>query len=110
MQNLLQSNFSPLAAIYRFKIASFVPLNGSISFSDLAAKCGLLEHDLRRIIRYSVVYHRVFCEPEKGFVAHTAASTLLAENGMIGDLMGLTFEECWPAHGKVSKSSNVITL
>ena len=64
--------------------------------------CGLLEHDLRRVIRYAAIHHRVFCEPEKGYVAHTAASKLLAENEMIGNLMGLTFAECWTAHSKVS--------
>jgi hypothetical protein len=83
-------------------VASQIPGNGSISFSKLANKCGLLENDLKRVIRYSAIHHRVFCEPEKGFVAHTAASKLLAENEKIETLMGLTFAECWPAHAKVS--------
>jgi hypothetical protein len=97
-----QSNFAPLAAIYRFKIASHVPKESHISFADLANKCGLLEHDLRRVIRYAAIHHRVFSEPENGFVAHTAASKLLVENDMIVNLMGLTFAECWPAHARVS--------
>ncbi|QGA21491.1 hypothetical protein EYB26_009202 [Talaromyces marneffei] len=95
---LPESNFTPLVAVHRFKIASHVPLNGTISFSELATKCGLLEHDLKRIIRYTVIHHRVFVEPKKGFVAHTAASRLIAENPIAGHLMGLTFDECWPAH------------
>ncbi|KAF2710788.1 putative O-methyltransferase [Pleomassaria siparia CBS 279.74] len=95
-----ESNFAPLAAIRRFKIASHVPKQGGISFADLASMCGLLEHDLRRVIRYAAIHHRVFCEPEKGFVAHTAASKLLAENGKIGNMMDLTFSECWPAHSR----------
>ncbi|KAF2107708.1 putative O-methyltransferase [Lophiotrema nucula] len=94
------SNFAPLAAIHRFKIATHVPMEGGITFSDLASLCGLLEHDLRRVIRYAATHHRVFCEPEKGLVAHTAASKLLAENEMFENLMGLTFAECWPAHSK----------
>ncbi|KAF2464342.1 putative O-methyltransferase [Lindgomyces ingoldianus] len=98
---LPESNFSPLAAIYNFKVASFVPLGCSISFVELADKCGLSEHDLGRIIRYVAAHHRVFCEPEKGYVAHTAASKLLSENKMIEHLMGLTFAECWPAHSRV---------
>lgn len=63
-------------------------------------KCGLLEHDLRRIIRFAAVHHRVFQEPKKGYVAHTRASQLLAENRKMSDLMGLTFGECWPAHAR----------
>ncbi|KAK2867938.1 hypothetical protein FQN49_003324 [Arthroderma sp. PD_2] len=97
---LPESNFAPLAAIYEFNIASKVPLGSSISFTDLAPRCNLLEHDLRRIIRYAAVHHRVFSEPKKGFVAHTAASKLLAQNPVARDLMGLTFQECWPAHGR----------
>lgn len=63
-------------------------------------KCRLLEHDLRRIVRFTAVHHRVFQEPRKGYVAHTQASKLLAENMKISDLMGLTFAECWPAHAR----------
>ncbi|OKL61699.1 hypothetical protein UA08_02177 [Talaromyces atroroseus] len=94
------SNFSPLVAVYRFKIASHVPIDSTISFQDLANKCGLREHDVKRIIRYTSVHHRVFFEPTKGFVAHTAASKLMAENPVAGHLLGLTFDECWPAHNK----------
>lgn len=61
-----------------------------------------------------MVHHRVFFESETGFVAHTAASKVLSENAKIGDLMGLTFEECWPAHvravdamSKKSEEANV---
>jgi hypothetical protein len=86
--------------VYRFNIASHVPLDSSISFVSLAAKCNLHEHDLRRIIRYTSAHHHVFHEPKKGFAAHTAASKLLLESPFAGDLMGLTFEECWPAHTK----------
>jgi len=99
-----QSNFAPLAAIHHFNIASHVPKEGSISFYDLADKCGILEHDLRRVIRYTAIHHRVFCEPKDGFVAHTAASKILADNEKIQNLMGLTFAECWPAHSRVSRA------
>ncbi|KAH7380633.1 putative O-methyltransferase [Pyrenochaeta sp. MPI-SDFR-AT-0127] len=97
---LPESNFAPLAAIYRFNIASFVPKTGTISFDDLANKCGLLEHDVKRILRYVAVHHRVFHEPNPGFIAHTAASRLLSESDQVSDIMGLTFAECWPAHSR----------
>jgi hypothetical protein len=110
----LQSNFAPLAAVYHFQIASHVPLDEPISFTSLASKCNLHEHDLRRIIRYTSIHHRVFSEPKKGYAAHTAASKFLLQNPIAGDLMGLTFEECWPAHSraleamaKTSEEANV---
>ncbi|KAK7187979.1 hypothetical protein DPSP01_003136 [Paraphaeosphaeria sporulosa] len=99
-QLLPESNFAPLASVYRFNIAKHVPVGGTISFSDLAVKCKLLEHDLKRIIRHTSIHHRVFVEPDEGLVAHTAASRLLVDNELIGDLMGLTFAECWPAHAR----------
>lgn len=106
---LPETNFSPLAAVNHFRIASHVPLDGVISFEELAQICGLRECDLKRIVRFTSVHHRVFCEVEKGFVGHSCASRLLYESemgvegkGFIQDLMGLTFEECWPAHGRVS--------
>ncbi|QKX58069.1 uncharacterized protein TRUGW13939_05190 [Talaromyces rugulosus] len=101
MNNLLPpNNLSPLVAVYRFKLASLVPVGSTISFRDLAEKSGVREHDVKRIVRYTAVYHRVFHEPKKGFVAHTAASKLLAENPAASHLMGLTFDECWPAHNR----------
>jgi hypothetical protein len=103
-----ESNFSPLAAVHHFHIASYVPLDSSISFAELAEKCGLLEHDLKRVVRFTIVHHRVFAEPEKEMVAHSCASKLLHESetgvegkGFVKDLMGLTFSECWPAHARV---------
>ncbi|PYI03401.1 putative O-methyltransferase [Aspergillus sclerotiicarbonarius CBS 121057] len=97
---LPESNFSPLVAVHRFKIASFVPVDSAISFGDLADKCGLLEHDVKCIVRYTAVHHRLFCEPAKGYVAHTAASRLLAEDPIAGHLMVLHYDECWPAHNR----------
>lgn len=93
---------SSLQAIYRFKVASKFPVGEEISYSDLADRCGLFEHDLRRIVRYAIAHHRVFTEPRKGFVAHSGASRRLAESQQVQDVMGLTFEECWPAHARVT--------
>lgn len=72
-----------------------------ISYQELAAKCGLFEHDLRRLVRFAIVYHRVFKEPRKGFITHTAASALLAR-GAVNNYMALVYEESTPAHVHVS--------
>lgn len=69
-----------LQAIYKYDIASKVPIGGGISFAELAEKCGLSEINMRRIFRFAMTYHRVFKEPRKGYVAHTAASRKLAED------------------------------
>jgi hypothetical protein len=95
-------NTSSLQAIFRFKVATRFPVGEEISYSDLAERCSLFEHDLRRLVRYAIVHHRVFREPRKGYVAHTAASALLAGGGGIDNFMGLVYEETSPAHAHVS--------
>ena len=110
LQDLLQGvegslmpafNMTALQAIYRFEIAQKFPVGEEISFEDLADKCGLQVHDLRRIVRYAIVYHHVFCEPRKGIVAHSAASKALAEDKRMQNAVGLGLEEMWPAYVKV---------
>ena len=59
---------------------SKVPLNGEVSFEKLAQTCGLHEQDVRRLVRFAMVYHRVFQEKRAGFVSHSAASRNLLEN------------------------------
>jgi hypothetical protein len=111
LQDLLQGptaclrpvlNGASLQAIYTYDIASKVPLECPISFSDLSKECGIAELDLRRILRYAMCWHRVFCEPEKGFVAHTTASRLLREDPRARDMAGLMFDGCWQGMARVS--------
>ena len=75
-----QLNGAPLGAIYRYDMPSKVPLHGEISFQDLAKACGLQEPDVRRLVRFAMVFHRVFQEKKPGFVSHTAASRMLLED------------------------------
>lgn len=84
-----------LQAIYKYDIASHVPIHGEISFSDLARKCGMTETNLRRIVRFAIAYHRVFREPRKGHVSHSAASRKLAEDANAKAGLGYMFDEVW---------------
>lgn len=104
LQDLLQGptaclrpvlNGTSLNAIYTYDIASKVPLHSQMSFSDLAKLCDLPELDLRRILRYAMCWHQVFCEPERGFVAHTAASRQPKEDQRAMDMAGLMFDDGW---------------
>ncbi|CAG8971742.1 hypothetical protein HYALB_00007222 [Hymenoscyphus albidus] len=107
LQDLLQGptacsrpvlNGTSLNAIYTYDIASKVPLDGKISFQDLAKRCGFRELELRRVLRFAMCWHRVFCEPERGYVAHTAASGQLMEDQRAMDMAGLMFDEGWQRH------------
>jgi hypothetical protein len=76
-----------------------------VTFKQLAEGCHVSELDMRRILRFATFTHRVFCEPEKGVVAHTASSHLLVESQQHWDMAGLARDEDWPAFARVSLRS-----
>ena len=88
-----------LQAIYRYKIASSFGIHEEPSFESLSATCGLNVQDLRRITRYAMTDH-IFHEPRPGFIAHTAASQLLAQNTLVNDFVGNVCEVRFPASAR----------
>jgi hypothetical protein len=49
--------------------------------------------------------NRIFHEPKPGVVAHTAASRLLAENGLVRDFVGMGSEERFKSAAFVCRNS-----
>ncbi|GAD93055.1 hypothetical protein BC1G_02945 [Paecilomyces variotii No. 5] len=77
-------NGSALQAISRFNIAAHVPLDGTeISYPDLAKASGMHVDDLKQVIRFAIVFHRLFQEPRKGYVVHSAGSRKIAEDPIV---------------------------
>lgn len=72
-----------------------------MSFEELARKCGLNEIHLRRFLRFAMVWHRVFQEPRKGFVTHTAASRKLVDDPLARAGLGYMFDEVWQSFARV---------
>ncbi|KAK8138919.1 S-adenosyl-L-methionine-dependent methyltransferase [Apiospora sp. TS-2023a] len=95
-----------LQAIWEFKIAEAVPTSGSITFDELAAKIkertgkGILPFKLRILLRHAMT-SRVFCEPQKGQVAHTKMSRLLATNPKSNAWVGFLTGDLFPAFANV---------
>ena len=52
-------------------------------------------------MRFAIVHYRIFKEPRKGIVAHSAASRRLAESEMMRFIVGLRVDEVWPAQSRV---------
>jgi hypothetical protein len=78
-----------------------VPLEGSITYEDLTAKVVKLNDglhipvlNLRRLVRHAMT-NRIFCEPEKGQVAHTRASRLLLEDEPLKNWVGFMCNDLW---------------
>ena len=89
-----------LHAINHFSSAQLAPLDTTISFKDLVNFVPLHKHDVRRINRHVIAHHRVFCEPKLGFIAHKAASRVLADSSSIRDALAILFDDSWPDFAK----------
>ncbi len=55
----------------------------------------LYKPHLRRILRFAIIYHRVFQERNAGFVTHSAASRRLVDFPLPMDALGAQFDEAW---------------
>jgi 6-hydroxytryprostatin B O-methyltransferase len=85
-----------LQVLYQYRLATYVPLNSSISYADLAHASGLDESRLTGIVRYLILSH-IFTEPSPGHVGHSSISRLLATETQSMDFLGHTTEDVFPA-------------
>lgn len=83
-------------AVVRFGLAKKVPLDGEISFAELAATANLGVAHTRRLVRHAIS-QRMFCEPRPGVVAHSAASRLLAQDADVAAWVRWCADDCWHA-------------
>ncbi|KAL8765648.1 MAG: hypothetical protein Q9209_007328 [Squamulea sp. 1 TL-2023] len=93
-------------AIVKFGLASAFPDGqDEASFADMAAKSGLPEATVRRLLRHAMAF-RIFQEPREGIVRHTAASKALADTPLLRQWIGMMSEELWPAAAKAVDALN----
>lgn len=89
-----------LHAVWEFKVAQAVPINGMISYEELTRKVVQLNNvnisvlSLRRLVRHAIT-NRVFREPQKGFVEHTRMSRLLLEDVPLNNWVGFMCNDLW---------------
>lgn len=89
-----------LQIVNNYGIAKLVPLDKPIALAELQTKTTLDPVNLARILRHNMTNH-VFCEPSPGFIAHTASSRLLAQDGPLQDWVGFNSEDIFPAAASV---------
>lgn len=73
-------------------MAQHVPLDDSISFTDLAKACSVNKNLLTRLLRHAMVFY-LFREPKVCFVAHTIDTRILATHTDFSDAVGCLFED-----------------
>lgn len=91
-----------LQVIYHFHLAEGVPIDGEISYQQLATKCGLAENHCTRVLKLAMTQN-VFRQPRPGYVAHTALSKMLLNPDM-SDMTGYILEESFFSAGRISET------
>ncbi|KAI1205456.1 putative O-methyltransferase [Annulohypoxylon truncatum] len=81
-------------------LAHEVPLDGEITYEDLAASAGVDCAALRRVLRFGIA-SRVFREPRPGVIVHSAPSKQIAEDPRMADWVGSNVDDMWPSAEKV---------
>ncbi|KAJ4422363.1 hypothetical protein N0V82_003017 [Gnomoniopsis sp. IMI 355080] len=78
------------ATIFQFAIPQKIPLDDpeGIAYAELAQQTGIGQSALETILRAAILY-RIFREPSKGRIAHSAASRLWATDPVLNDVLGL---------------------
>ncbi|KAI1104559.1 S-adenosyl-L-methionine-dependent methyltransferase [Jackrogersella minutella] len=89
-----------LQLINHYGIAKLVPIDGSITLSQLQAKSPLDPTNLARLLRHAMTNH-LFQEPKPGVIAHTASSRLLVEDQALQAWVGFNTEEVYPGSAHV---------
>ncbi|KAI1140753.1 S-adenosyl-L-methionine-dependent methyltransferase [Hypoxylon sp. FL0543] len=89
-----------LQLINHYGIAKLVPLEGTITLSQLQAKAPIDPINLTRLLRYAMTNH-LFQEPKPGVIAHTAASRLLVEDQALQAWVGFNTEDVYPGSAHV---------
>ena len=87
--------------IYRYKIAEAIPVEGDITFEEVAKKCNVDVNDAKRFLRVAIARH-IFRESTVGSISHTAASKLLLKNPMLEAWTLNIAQEFWPSLARVS--------
>lgn len=84
-----------LQAINRWEIGKHVPLEGSISYKELAEHVKFPELKLRRMLRYTMT-QRIFQEPELNQIAHTETSSMIAHDPGMKAWLSIITDLFWP--------------
>ncbi|KAI3339595.1 putative O-methyltransferase [Ustulina deusta] len=86
--------------IYHHNIPQYVPLEGAISYTELAVASSIDEVLLRRMLRVAMM-NRIFIETSDCRVKHSAASRILREEPDAMDTCGFLLEEMFPSAAKM---------
>jgi hypothetical protein len=94
-------NLVSMNAIVRFDMANSFAPGEEASFAQIAKFAGLSEPITKSLLRHAMTM-RIFCEPRKGVVAHTARSVIFREQNFL-NFITAGMEEMTPAALRVGQ-------
>ena len=80
-----------------------MPLEGGVTFAEIAKKTGLTEHRVSSIIRQAAM-NKIFYEDKTNHVVHTAISSILVKDPSMWDWVGHFTEEGFPTNAAWSET------
>ncbi|GJC87420.1 O-methyltransferase aurJ [Colletotrichum liriopes] len=81
--------------LHHFRILSYIPLQGAVSYAQLAQEANVPESQLKAVSRM-VMTSNILTEPESGRIAHTASSAMFIKFPNMGDWAGYMFSASIP--------------
>ncbi|KIW62946.1 hypothetical protein, variant [Phialophora macrospora] len=92
-----------LQFVYHHRLAEHVPLDGDVSYTDLAAEAGVVPNQCARVLKF-VATNGFFRQTRPGHVAHTAMSKMLLVPDF-RDAVGYMTEESFVAAPKLVEAA-----
>jgi 6-hydroxytryprostatin B O-methyltransferase len=78
--------------IDHFRLYSFVPVSGVISYAEISKASGLPVDVLQRVFSQAML-NNIFYEPRPDFVAHSSISLLLVKDSSLAAWLGHNYNE-----------------
>ncbi|KAF2828333.1 putative O-methyltransferase [Ophiobolus disseminans] len=85
-----------LQLIHKYDIASKIHLDEEVTYEEVAQRCNVNVHDLRRMLRLAIAFH-IFDEPKDGTIRHSAVSECLIRFPLANQWIGYFCEDVWPS-------------
>ena len=98
-----QTTFA-LRWLVHFNIFSYVPLRGSVPYSEIASEANVPEKQLRAVARMAMT-NNIFAEPKPNRLAHSASSAMLATNTSMLDWAKFMFNASIPTAAKMVEAT-----
>ncbi|KAL4759107.1 S-adenosyl-L-methionine-dependent methyltransferase [Aspergillus foveolatus] len=96
----IKHDLAAVHVIVGFNIPQLVPLDGEVSYAEIAQKVSFPEHQVHRIPRHAMT-SRIFHEPHPGYVAHTGPSAAFLRNPVLHDWVSFDLDEVCKADAKL---------